>query len=108
MEIEKRYVTAADLEVRRNGSKPPQLVGSALRYDSLSDDMGFRERIAPGAFTKSLASDPDVRALVDHDSSKIIGRSKAGTLKLFEDDRGVRVEIEKASAIPLTNNTNRN
>jgi Escherichia/Staphylococcus phage prohead protease len=93
MAIEKRYTTT-DLEVRRGEGSGRQLVGYAVRYGSLSEDMGFRERIAPGAFTESITNGADVRALVNHDSAKIIGRSTAGTLTLTEDANGVRVVID--------------
>ena len=94
MNTEYRYLTAKDLEVRRAANTAGrELVGYAVRYDSLSEDMGFRERFARGAFTESLANGADVRALVDHDPGKIIGRSTAGTLELREDEAGVRVTI---------------
>ena len=93
--IERRFLTATDLEVRRaKNSTDRQLVGYAIRYNSLSEDLGFRELIACGAFAESLRSDPDVRALVDHDASKIIGRTRAGTLQLVEDASGVQVTID--------------
>lgn len=52
----------------------------------------FEEIIAPGAFKDALSS--DVRALIDHDTGRVIGRSTAGTLRLSEDDRGLFVEID--------------
>jgi HK97 family phage prohead protease len=52
----------------------------------------FVETIKPGAFTKTIARD-DVRALVNHDASKILGRTKSGTLTLREDTRGLYCEI---------------
>lgn len=52
----------------------------------------FVERIAPGAFDAALTS--DVRALVDHDTGRVIGRTKSGTLRLAVDSRGLKVEID--------------
>lgn len=53
----------------------------------------FIERIAPGAFDKSIA-DGDVRALCNHDTGRVIGRTKSGTLRLSTDERGLKVEID--------------
>ncbi|MGH0354626.1 HK97 family phage prohead protease, partial [Sinorhizobium meliloti] len=50
------------------------------------------ERIAPGAFAEAIAG--DVRALVDHDAGRVIGRTKSGTLRLSEDSRGLAVEVD--------------
>ncbi|MBZ9873482.1 HK97 family phage prohead protease [Mesorhizobium sp. BR1-1-9] len=52
----------------------------------------FIERIDPGAFNSALSA--DVRALVDHDTGRVIGRTKSGTLRLAVDTRGLRVEID--------------
>jgi len=51
------------------------------------------EVIAPGAFATAI-SDSDVRCLFDHDWGKVLGRTKSGTLKLEEDDHGLRFEVE--------------
>jgi HK97 family phage prohead protease len=71
----------------------PTIAGYAAVFDKKSVPMwGMQEVIKPGAFTKTLTK-ADVRALVDHDPSKIIGRSKARTLKLEERDKGLWAEI---------------
>lgn len=91
--IERRFVPAPDLRVEtRDGDagEQPHIVGYAAVFNSPSCDLGgFIERIAPGAFADSLANGDDVRALVDHDWGRIIGRRKAGTLTLEEDERGL-------------------
>ncbi len=75
----------------------PAITGYAAVFNTLSEDLGgFREQIAPGAFKRALDLDQDVRALVDHDPSRIIGRSTSGTLEMVEDDHGLRVKIDPA------------
>lgn len=48
---------------------------------------GMSESIAPGAFTSSIAN--DVRALTNHDTTLVLGRTKAGTLEIREDSHGL-------------------
>lgn len=48
---------------------------------------GYTESVAPGAFTDTLGG--DVRALIDHDTRLVLGRTTAGTLELREDDKGL-------------------
>ena len=48
---------------------------------------GMSESIAPGAFSNTL--DADIRALIDHETMYVLGRNKAGTLELREDDKGL-------------------
>lgn len=52
----------------------------------------FREVVRPGAFTGAVQSD-DVRALVNHDPSLVLGRTAAGTLTLTEDAKGLRYRV---------------
>lgn len=52
----------------------------------------FEEIINPGAFSKAIASG-DVRALFNHDWGNVLGRTKSGTLKLEEDERGLKFEV---------------
>jgi uncharacterized protein len=69
--------------------------GMPIVFNSLSLDLGgFRERILPSAVDRTLREGFDVRALVDHDPSKIIGRVKAGTLSLRKDSEGLLARID--------------
>lgn len=71
------------------------LVGYAAVFNSESQDFGgWKEIIQPGAFARSLKEKPDVRAFYQHDTSKVLGRGAAGTLRLKEDDHGLAIEID--------------
>jgi HK97 family phage prohead protease len=70
------------------------IAGYAAVFGGEADIGGsFREVIAPGAFTETLKT-ADVRAYFDHDRGRVLGRSKAGTLRLKEDAKGLAVEID--------------
>ena len=69
------------------------LSGYAASYNDPTAIGGFTERIAPGAFTKSLASGRDVLALLDHRADVLLGRTRSGSLKLSEDAKGLRFEL---------------
>jgi HK97 family phage prohead protease len=85
--------TVQGLEIRAESGAPPRLVGYAAVFNSRSFDLGgFVEIVRPGAFSRSLRG-ADVRALVEHDPGRIIGRNRAKTLTLGEDERGLKVEI---------------
>ena len=93
-EWETRTVEAGELRVEARGMSPV-IRGYAIVYNRLSEPLGFfREQIAPTAMRRTLAEGVDLRALVDHDSSKLLGRLKAGSLRVETDAHGLRVEID--------------
>lgn len=104
MKHEQRSINheVAELEIRSGENGATGLRGYAAVYSSLSELLGgsFREEIAPGAFSSILARKPDVRALVNHDESLILGRSKSGTLSLTHTSKGLLFDVPN-----LPNNT---
>lgn len=87
MTLEKR----AAVEVRAEGRK---LTGYAATFGTEARIADFIEVIAPGAFQRSLATGTDILALADHDPKRVLARTKSGTLRLQEDERGLRFEID--------------
>jgi hypothetical protein len=90
--LERRAWAECRAEASDNGKR---IRGYAIRFDALSQDLGgFKEFIAPEAVDRTLSEGLDVRALVDHDTGKVIGRTRSGTLSLRKDPKGLRIEIE--------------
>lgn len=87
MTIEKR----ATAGVTANGRK---LTGYIAKFDSPTTIGDFTEVIRRGAFAASLASGADILALADHDYSRVLGRTRSGTLTLAEDDTGLAFSLE--------------
>lgn len=87
---------SAEIEVRAKGRK---LEGYAALFNVETTIGGsFSERIAPGAFQQSLTGDllnqPDILALIDHDVTKVLGRTRSRTLRLSEDSKGLGFEVD--------------
>jgi HK97 family phage prohead protease len=80
-------------EVRAKKGKTPGIEGYAAVFNQVSEDLGFfRETIMSGAFTDCLAAKPDVRALFNHNADLVLGRTKARTLSLEEDSKGLHFD----------------
>lgn len=66
--------------------------GYAAIFDSPSEPLPFIERIKRGAFNRSLTkARNDIKLLWNHETSSVLGSTRAGTLKLYEDERGLKV-----------------
>jgi len=81
----------------RDGTEAELLVisGYASVFNSKTNIGNFFEEvIAPGAFARSLSENGDIRALFNHDWNNVLGRTKSGTLRLEEDERGLKFEVE--------------
>ena len=84
-------------ELRINNLEEKRYIeGHAAVFDSWSETLGgifpFKEKVRKGAFSQTIEKD-DIRALFNHDPNYVLGRNKAGTLELKEDERGLYVRI---------------
>ena len=77
-------------------SKGRTLSGYAAVFDSPTMIGNFQEVIKKGAFTRSLASldASKIKAIYEHDTSQLLGRLGSNTLRLWEDDKGLRFELD--------------
>ncbi|MFF5994800.1 HK97 family phage prohead protease [Lysinibacillus sp. KU-BSD001] len=94
--METRNLATNDVEIREGEDGKRTITGYAIKWEMKSHAMGwrrFKEQFKRGAFTDSLTRD-DQLALWSHDTSKILGRTKNGTLRLFEDEIGLRFELD--------------
>jgi uncharacterized protein len=81
-------------EIRTDGDGNT-FVGYAAKFNVPSEPLPFTERIAPGAFGKSLRQrTKDVRLYVNHNSDMVLASKRSGTLRLSEDEVGLRVEAD--------------
>ncbi|ASQ05409.1 HK97 family phage prohead protease [Sinorhizobium meliloti WSM1022] len=80
------------VEIRAKGRR---LEGYAATFGTPADIGGrFTETIAAGAFSGALRSNGDVLALVDHDPSRVLARTRSRTLRLAEDSRGLAFDLD--------------
>lgn len=91
--VETRQVQVQDLEVREVGNGA-QFRGYAAVFNSDSEPLPFVEQIRPGAFQRTLSSRNQVKMFVNHDDTMVLASTRAGTLKLSEDGRGLRAEAD--------------
>lgn len=86
--------TPANFEIREDETGM-YFEGYAAVFDSPSEPLPFIERIARGAFRMSLKkSRNDIKLLWNHDTSLVLGSSRAKTLTLTEDERGLKVSAQ--------------
>lgn len=87
------FTTEFQVRAKPNGGAIVE--GHGAVFNKMSRNLGgFIERVAPDAFTKTLADNPDVRALRNHEPSDILGRTRSGTLRLATDSTGLAYEID--------------
>jgi hypothetical protein len=86
---EYRHFPVEELRVVRGEGEPIKIEGHAAVFNKWSDDLGgFREKIAPGAFEKSIGTG-EVKALYNHNTDMVMGSLANGSLELKEDKTGL-------------------
>ena len=94
-DVEVRHLPGLRADVGEG--RPPRLAGYAIRTNSLSEPLAgglFRETITPAAVRAALAASPDLVALVNHDHGRVLGRVSAKTLRVEQDERGLKFEVD--------------
>jgi len=85
---ERRSLSA---EIRAKGRR---LEGYVATFGAEARIADFTETIFPGAFSASLSEGRDILALADHDPKRVLARTKAGTLRLAEDNHGLAFDLD--------------
>ena len=91
--IETREIKVNDIQIREleDGKR---VIEGVIPFNQRSEWMGFYEYIAPSAFNKTIADGSDVRALWNHDTTKLLGRVKNNSLRLRSDEFGLNIECD--------------
>lgn len=93
---ETRVFNISQLSTRAEGEeKAVAIDGYAAVFNSKTNIGGwFDEVIEPGAFSRSLSDNGDIRALFNHNWDNVLGRTKSQTLELKEDEKGLNFKVE--------------
>lgn len=79
-------------------------IAGIIPYNSLSEYMGYYEKLQPGCFSKTLSEQEDVRLIMEHNDSALLARTKNGSLKLDDREDGLHFEFD-APETTLGNDT---
>jgi len=99
--VERRFISLASIEVRAATEENASIgfKGHAAMFNKRTwigpKKFGFYEEVREGAFTKAI-KDSDVRMLLNHDPNLLLARNTSGTLRLTEDETGLRVDADMA------------
>lgn len=92
--MRERRTIVTDLQIRSEGDAGVVIGGHAPVWNRYSQNLGgFVEQVAPGATTKTI-QEGDIRGLLNHDPNLLLGRNKADTMRLTEDNIGLDFAID--------------
>jgi HK97 family phage prohead protease len=93
--VERRVNTVEfDIRAGEASSDGMSFTGYAAVFDSPSEPLPFTEVIKGGAFQRSLKSRNEIKLFMNHNTDVVLGSSRAGTLRLSEDSRGLLAEAD--------------
>ena len=86
-----RRVNTVEFDVRNGeaSSDGMSFTGYAAVFNSPSEPLPFTEVIKEGAFKRSLKSRNEIKLFMNHNTDVVLGSTRAGTLRLTEDSRGL-------------------
>lgn len=91
--IERRFISDMEIRLDEGEAGKPRIVGHAAVFDQPVELWpGMREVVRRGAFGKTIG-ESDIRGLFNHDPNWVLGRNRAGTLELQEDEKGLAYRI---------------
>lgn len=91
---EVRSLPSGGVQVRAQDDGELVIAGYGSVFNSWYPVYGISERVAPGAFRKTLKENPDIRGMFNHNPDFLLGRTESGTMSVWEDERGLAYEIK--------------
>ena len=96
-----KHANSKQVRIEKRDGQPSKIVGYAAVFYRSGEPgtqyelyTGHFERIQPGSFSRAIEDQDDVRGLYNHEPSAILGRTVSNTLRLSEDEIGLRYEID--------------
>jgi HK97 family phage prohead protease len=91
-----RRVNTVEFDVRNGEASADGMsfTGYAAVFNSPSEPLPFTEVIREGAFKRSLKSRNEIKLFMNHNTDVVLGSTRAGTLKLTEDSRGLLAQAD--------------
>ncbi|WP_431798894.1 HK97 family phage prohead protease [Halobacillus andaensis] len=89
-----RKIDVESIEVRSEQENDYIIEGYINKFNTRSQFLGFFEQVDKSAFNRTLADGHNIFGLYNHDSDKILGSTKTGSLQLSVDDVGLRFSLK--------------
>ncbi|MCB2354344.1 HK97 family phage prohead protease [Clostridium estertheticum] len=104
MEKEIRNIIVNKLETRVATDSTEKIISGYInKFNTRSQYMGFYEEVATGAFDKTLADGHNIFSMFNHNDDKILGSTRANSLKLSIDEVGLAFELRINDKISYAN-----